>query len=402
MTFFTVDESKSLIEAASQIMSERKAGANLPKTVHAAAVEAGKATAGKSLEERSQILHHFFNKSVVDAQVEDKAFRPTNETVFQFNEVAMLSREQQMSAGSFDAVADDEGSPLSAEDRARINKRKMREGAEGAGSFEDVSDDEGSPLSAEDRARLKKRKVREGAEGAGSFEDVSDDEGSPLTPEQRSDIKKRKMREDAIAAIENLANFGGKQKKFPPDKDKDGKVNERLKNNRNNDDEDEDKDGKVDEQGNLANFGGKQKKFPPDKDKDGKVNEQETTGTEKEAEDTEQDERRVSVKAQTVRDIDDVPVSQTHSFVKESWTILVDTSGIELGEQHILAGNLANQEKIVEACASCPSDRSPFSVTVNGASETEAIENLVSALENIGSRLSAEQVLVAHQTPAKV
>jgi len=463
MTFFTQDENKNLVEAVSGILAQRVAGMNLPEMVREAAIEAGQASVGKSLEERRQIMHHFFNSSSAQAQVSDKAFRPTNETVRDFNEVAMNSLNQHEaaeSAGSFEDVADDPGSPLSAEDRARLNKRKVREEAESAGSFEDVADDAGSPLSAEDRARLNKRKVRESAlaeartltdrgrgssgdgaqpawifniaftdrqdfrknarkfetalqkalptggsefweveadgssqvvrirvdtdvkrpkaaqrlkkiiatvqeqivceaaQAAGSFEDVADDAGSPLSAEDRARLNKRKVKEELRQAAASYLE-------------------------------------------NLANFGDKKKKFPPDKDGDGKVNEQDTSGTDKEVEDVEANEREVSVKAKTVRQIDTVPVSATHSFVKESWTVLVNTDELTIGEQHLLAGNLVEEDEVIEASAGCPTNRQPFTATVSGRSEVEAIENLVCALENVGSQLNAEHVLVAHRTPSK-
>ncbi len=356
MTFFTQDENRSLVESVNSVIAQRVAGSNLPQSVREAAIEAGKASVGKGLEERRQIMHHYFNSSSAEAQVSDKAFRPTNETVLQFNEVAtnaINQYEAALAAGSFEDVADDPGSPLSAEDRARLNKRKNNEEAESAGSFEDVAKSKGSPLQSDQVSDLNKRKTNEDAEGAGSFEDVADDEGSPLSAEDRARLQKRKVREAAMAHIENLSNFGDKAKKFP--KDKDG---------------------------------------------DGKVNEADTSGTDKPVEDAEQDERRVSVKAKTVREIDNVPVPTTHSFVSESWTILVNAESLDLGQQHILAGRLVEVDDVTEACASCPSNRSPFSVTVKGTTEVEAVENLVSALENAGSQLDAESVLVAHRTPA--
>ena len=199
MTLFTQDENKKLVESVAGIMAQRVAGATLPEMVREAAVEAGKASVGKSLEERSKIMHRYFNTSSAEAQVADRAFMPTNRTVNDFNEVAVATRNQceaAEAAGSFEDVAKADGSPLSAEDRARLNKRKTNEDAESAGSFEDVADDEGSPLSEEDRARLNKRKVKE------------------------------ELRARSVAYLENLSNFGDKKKKFPPDKDGDGKVNE--------------------------------------------------------------------------------------------------------------------------------------------------------------------------------
>ncbi len=355
MTFFTQDEIPSLVESVNSIMAQRIAGSNLPDTVREAAIEAGRESVGKGLEERRQLMHHFFNTSSAAAQVQNKTFRPTNETVLEFNEVAINSlaqHEAALAAGSFEDIADDPGSPLSAEDRARLNKRKTNEDAESAGSFEDVAKSKGSPLQSDQTAMLNKRKVKEGAESAGSFEDVADDEGSPLSAEDRARLQKRKVRESAVAHLENLANFGGKKKTFPPDKDKDGKVNE-----------------------------------------------EDTSGTDKPVADVENDERRVSVKVKTVRDIETIPVPTTHSFVNESWTILVNVESLELGQQHLLAGRLVEQDDISEACASCPSNRSPFSVTVKGSTEVEAIENLVSAFENVGSSLGDEEVLVAHRTP---
>ena len=319
MAFFTQDENKNVVNAVSKIMEQRVAGQNLPEDVREAAVEAGKACLGKSLEERRQILHHFFNTAIVIEQAQDRAFRPTNETVLQFNEVARATVEAQMAAGSFDDVASSEGSPLEGEDKARISKRKVKEDAESAGSFEDVAKSEGSPLESEDQKRLKLRK-----EGL--------------------------MRQ----AVENLANFGDKKRKFPNDKDGDGKVDEAM----------------------------------------------DTTGTEKEADEKDMKGPSVTTRATTVRKIDTVPVSDTHSFVKESWTVLVDCDSIGLGEQHILAGNLVTQDNISEACAGCPTNKQPFSVTVKGSSEAEAIENLAAALENVGSKLTSESVLVAHRTPA--
>jgi len=326
MTFFTQDENKNLVESVAGIMAQRVAGATLPEIVREAAITAGKASVGKSLEERSRIMHRYFNTSSAEAQVEDRAFMPTNATVKDFNEVAVETLNQceaAESAGSFEDVAKADGSPLSAEDRTRLNKRKTNEDAESAGSFEDVADDEGSPLSAEDRARLNKRKVKES------------------------------LRDAAASFIENLANFGDKKKKFPADKDGDGKVNE-----------------------------------------------EDSTGTDSELEDVDAKERQVSVKAKTVREIDTVPVSSTHSFVNESWTVLVNTDELSIGEQHLLAGKLVEQEEVTEASAGCPTNRQPFTVTVRGGSEFEAIENLVSALENIDSPLSATNILVAHRTPA--
>lgn len=399
MTFFTQDENRSLVEAVSGVMAKRVAGSNLPEKVRAAAVEAGKASVGKGLEERRQLMHHFFNKATVQAQVEDRAFRPTNETVNQFNEVAINSLNQHeaaLAAGSFEDVADDPGSPLSAEDRARLNKRKTNEDAESAGSFEDVAKSKGSPLMPDQTALLNKRKVREGAEGAGSFEDVADDPGSPLSAEDRARLNKRKVRESAVETISRLAerggSFGGKRaEKFDVD---DAEKARLIKK----------KPGSAAAQEAEKNI----EKDVLDKQRTGReieaqyVPEQDdTTGTDKDAEDTEQDERRVSVKAQTVRDIDDVPVSKTHSFVKESWTVLVNTADMTVGEQHLLAGKLAAHDGISEACASCATNRQPFVVTVKAETETEAIENLVSALENVGSRLDAENVLVAHRTPEK-
>ncbi len=380
MTFFTQDEIPSLVEAANSIMAQRVAGSNLPDMVREAAIEAGKACVGKGLEERRHIMHNFFNASSAQAQAKETAFRPTNETVLQFNEVATNAinhYEAALAAGSFEDVSKDPGSPLSAEDRARLNKRKTNEDAEGAGSFEDVAKSKGSPLQSDQVSKLNKRKTNEDAEGAGSFEDVADDEGSPLSAEDRVRLQKRKVREAAMTHIENLANFGDKKKKFPDDKDGDGKVDEAK--------------------GKFPDF---LKKNGKDEDEDGKVNEADTSGTDKPVEDAEQDERRVSVKAKTVREIDSVPVPTTHSFVNESWTILVNVENLEIGSQHILAARLAEQDDISEACASCPSNRSPFSVTVKGTTEVEAIENLVSALENVGSPLDAESVLVAHRTPA--
>jgi len=361
MTFFTQDMPEDLVEAVSGIMAQRVAGATLPKLVREAAIKAGKACVGKSLEERSQIMHRYFNSSSVDAQTCDGAFMPTNATVSGFNEVAMnaLSQyEAAESAGSFEDVADDPGSPLSAEDRARLNKRKVREEAESAGSFEDVAKSKGSPLQSDQVSKLNKRKTNEDHESAGSFSDVADDEGSPLTAEDRARLNKRKVKEQLRAATADYLE-------------------------------------------NLANFGNKKRKFPADKDGDGKVNEEDSTGTDKPLEDTEEDERRVSVKAKTVREIDDVPVSKTHSFVNETWTVLVNTESLSIGEQHLLAGKLVEQDEITEATASCPTNRQPFTVTVEGGTEIEAIENFVSALENIGSPLTAENVLVAHRTPSK-
>ncbi len=338
MAFFTQDENKNVVDVVSKIMEQRVAGANLPENVREAAVEAGKACLGKSLEERRQILHHFFNTAIVSEQGQDRAFRPTNETVTQFNEVARATVEAQMAAGSFDDVASSEGSPLEGEDKARISKRKVKEGAESAGSFEDVAKSEGSPLESEDQKRLKLRK-----EGL--------------------------MKQ----AVENLANFGDKKRKFPNDKDGDGKVDEAK---------------------------GKFPDFLKKKDDEDMDEATDTTGTEKEADDKDMKGPSVTTRATTVRKIDTVPVSDTHSFVKESWTVLVDCDSIGLGEQHILAGNLVTQDNISEACAGCPTTRQPFSVTVKGASEAEAIENLASALENVGSKLTSESVLVAHRTPA--
>lgn len=340
MAFFTQDENKNVVDAVSKIMEQRVAGANLPENVREAAVEAGKACLGKSLEERRQILHHFFNSAIVLEQGQDRAFRPTNETVTQFNEVARATVEAQMAAGSFDDVASSEGSPLEGEDKARISKRKVKEDAESAGSFEDVAKSEGSPLESEDQKRLKLRK-----EGL--------------------------MRQ----AVENLANFGDKKRKFPNDKDGDGKVDEAK---------------------------GKFPDFLKKKDDEDMDEAMDTTGTEKEADEKDMKGPSVTTRATTVRKIDTVPVSDTHSFVKESWTVLVDCDSIGLGEQHILAGNLVTQDNISEACAGCPTTRppQPFSVTVKGASEAEAIENLASALENVGSKLTSESVLVAHRTPA--
>ena len=362
MTFFTQDENKNLVESVAGIMAQRVAGSRLPEMVREAAVEAGKASVGKSLEERSKIMHRYFNTSSAQAQVEDRAFMPTNATVKDFNEVAVETLNQceaAESAGSFEDVAKADGSPLSAEDRARLNKRKTNEDAEGAGSFEDVAKSKGSPLQSDQKALLNKRKTNEDAESAGSFEDVADDEGSPLSAEDRARLNKRKVKEELRAAagayLENLSNFGDK----------------------------------------------KAKKFPPDKDGDGKVNEEDSTGTDSELEDVDADERQVSVKAKTVRDIDTVPVSSTHSFVNESWTILVNTDELSIGEQHLLAGKLAEQDEITEASAGCPTNRQPFTATVKGETEVEAIENLVSALENIDSPLSAANILVAHRTPSK-
>ncbi len=381
MTFFTQDEIPSLIESVSGIMAQRQAGMNLPEMVREAAIEAGKACVGKGLEERRHIMHNFFNASSAQAQAKENSFRPTNETVLQFNEVAINSlnhHEAALAAGSFEDVADDPGSPLTDEDRARLNKRKTNEDAEGAGSFEDVAKSKGSPLQSDQKALLNKRKVKEGAEGAGSFEDVADDEGSPLSAEDRARLQKRKVREAAVSHIENLSNFGDKKaKKFPDDKDGDGKVDEAK--------------------GKFPDF---LKKNGKDEDEDGKVNEEDSTGTDKEVEDVDADERKVSVKAKTVRDIDSVPVSKTHSFVSESWTILVNVEGLELGQQHLLAAKLAAEDDISEACASCPSNQSPFSVTVKGDTEIEAVENLVSAFENIGSQFTEDNVLVAHRTPS--
>ena len=338
MAFFTQDENKNVVNAVSKIMEQRVAGQNLPEDVRDAAVEAGKACLGKSLEERRQILHHFFNTAIVIEQAQDRAFRPTNETVLQFNEVARATVEAQMAAGSFDDVASSEGSPLEGEDKSRINKRKVKEDAESAGSFEDVAKSAGSPLESEDQKRLKLRK-----EGL--------------------------MRQ----AVENLANFGDKKKKFPNDKDGDGKVDEAK---------------------------GKFPDFLKKKDDEDMDEAMDTTGTEKEADEKDMKGPSVTTRATTVRKIDTVPVSDTHSFVKESWTVLVDCDSIGLGEQHILAGNLVTQDNISEACAGCPTTRQPFSVTVSGSSEAEAIENLASALENVGSKLTSESVLVAHRTPA--
>jgi len=370
MAFFTQDENKNVVDVVSKIMEQRVAGANLPENVREAAVEAGKACLGKSLEERRQILHHFFNTAIVSEQGQDRAFRPTNETVTQFNEVARATVEAQMAAGSFDDVASSEGSPLEGEDKARISKRKVKEGAESAGSFEDVAKSEGSPLESEDKKRLNLRK--EDAESAGSFEDVAKSEGSPLESE---DQKRLKLRKEGLMkqAVENLANFGDKKRKFPNDKDGDGKVDEAK---------------------------GKFPDFLKKKDDEDMDEATDTTGTEKEADDKDMKGPSVTTRATTVRKIDTVPVSDTHSFVKESWTVLVDCDSIGLGEQHILAGNLVTQDNISEACAGCPTTRQPFSVTVKGASEAEAIENLASALENVGSKLTSESVLVAHRTPA--
>lgn len=376
MTFFTQDENKNVVDAVSQIMEQRVAGENLPENVREAAVEAGKACLGKSLEERRQILHHFFNTAIVAEQGQDRAFRPTNETVSQFNEVARATvAEAQMAAGSFDDVAKSEGSPLEGEDKARINKRKVKEeaGQMAAGSFDAVAGSEGSPLESEDKKRLNLRK--EAAESAGSFEDVAKSDGSPLESEDKKRLETRKeglMKQ----AVENLANFGDKKKKFPNDKDGDGKVDEAK--------------------GKFPDF---LKKNGKDEDEEGKVDEaMDTTGTEKEADAKDMRGPSVTTRATTVRQIDDVPVSDTHSFVKESWTVLVDCDDIGLGEQHILAGNLIGQDNISEACAGCPTTRQPFRVTVKGTSEAEAIENLASALENVGSKLTSESILVAHRT----
>ena len=112
MAFFTQDENRNVVDAASKIMEQRVAGQNLPEMVREAAVVAGKACLGKSLEERRQILHHYFNTSIVEAQAKDRAFRPTNETVSQFNDVAIGTYNQteaQMAAGSFDDVASARG-----------------------------------------------------------------------------------------------------------------------------------------------------------------------------------------------------------------------------------------------------------------------------------------------------
>lgn len=169
-----------------------------------------------------------------------------------------------------------------------------------------MADDPGSPLSAEDRARLNKRKVKEGTESAGSFEDVADDPGSPLSAEQRARLNKRKVRE---AAMDNLTNFGDKKtKKFPDDKDGDGKVNETA----------------------------------------------DTTGTDKDVEDVDQDDHPVSVKVKTVREIDTVPVSKTHSFVNESWTIIVEAEELEIGEQHLLASRLPRGQEHHRSSSSLP------------------------------------------------
>ncbi len=385
MTLFTQDQPKDLVESVSNILAQRVPGENLPVAVREAAVEAGIASYGKSLEERRQIMHQYFNSSSVTAQAEEASFRPTNATVKDFNEVAINALNQcegAESAGSFEDVAKDAGSPLSAEDRARLNKRKTNEDHESAGSFSDVADDEGSPLSAEDRARLNKRKNNEEAESAGSFEDVANSDGSPLGPEQRKDLQKRKVREAVVANLENLANFGNKKKTFPPDKDGDGKTNE---------------DVLALAQEYLDTWSGEVTEEILDYCLE--LAEEETSGTDKPIEDDEQDERRVSVKAKTVRDIDDVPVSKTHSFVNESWTLLVDASYLSMGEQHILAGKLVEQDEVTEASACCPTNRQPFTATVEARSEIEAIENLVSAFENAGSTLGAEEVLVAHRTP---
>ncbi len=396
MAFFTQDENKNVVAAASKIMEQRVTGQNLPEKVREAAVEAGKACLGKSLEERRQILHHFFNTSIVQEQAKDRAFRPTNETVSQFNEVAIgTHNEAQMAAGSFDDVASSEGSPLEGEDKARISKRKVKESHMAAGSFDDVAKSAGSPLESEDKKKLEVRK--EAHMAAGSFDDVAKSEGSPLESEDKKKLETRKeglMRQ----AVENLANFGTKKKKFPDDKDGDGKVDEAkgkfpdfLKK----------KNGKDDEEMDEAKG-----KFPDFLKKNGKDDDDEmdeamdTTGTDKAADDKDMEGPAVTTKATTVRKIDTVPVPDTHSFVKESWTVLVDTSEIGLGEQHILAGNLVGQDNIAEACAGCPTNKQPFSVTVSGSSEAEAIENLASALENVGSKLTSESVLVAHRTPA--
>ncbi len=409
MTFFTEDANKNVVDAVSQIMEQRVAGANLPENVREAAVEAGKACLGKSLEERRQILHHFFNTAIVTEQGQDRAFRPTNETVSQFNEVARATVEAQMAAGSFDDVASSEGSPLEGEDKARISKRKVKEekGHMAAGSFDAVAGSEGSPLESEDKKKLEVRK--EAHMAAGSFDDVAASEGSPLEKEDQNKLNTRKealMRQ----AVENLANFGDKAKKFPDDKDKDGKVDEAkgkfpdfLKKNGKDDDDDDSKNEQilaVAEQ-LLSSWTGPISNAVMDEAivQATRMVEEDTTGTEKPADDKDMTGPSVTTKATTVRQIDDVPVSDTHSFVKESWTVLVDTNDIGLGEQHILAGNLVAQDDIFEACAGCPTNREPFSVRVKASSEAEAIENLASALENVGSRLSAEEVLVAHQTP---
>lgn len=349
MTFFTTDNSGDLVESCKDLISQRRKGENLPESIYSAAVRAGREAQGKSLEERRNIFTERFNTAVMQEVAHNRRWSATNQTIKEFTDVALQAMsEVAQAAGSFEDVADDKGSPLSAEDRARLNKRKVKEGAEGAGSFEDVADDEGSPLEAEDRARLEKRKVKEGAEGAGSFEDVADDEGSPLSAEDRKRLLLRKVKE-------NLANFGKK----------------------------------------------KAKQWPEDKDGDGKINEQEDTGTDKDIEDVEQDERRVSVKAQTVRDIDSVPVPKTHSFVKESWTVILEAEALDVGAQHILAAKLAEDENITEATAACPTDRSPFRVIVAGQTEREAIENLLSALENSESGLGEDNVKLAHRTLEK-
>ena len=381
MTLFTQDESKNLVESVTNIMADRVAGVSLPKMVREAAIEAGKAAVGRSLEERSQIMHQYFNSSSIDAQAADPTFLPTNATVSGFNEVAtnaLAHYEAAQAAGSFEDVADDPGSPLSAEDVARLNKRKNEE-AESAGSFEDVAKSKGSPLQSDQVSKLNKRKTNEDHESAGSFSDVADDEGSPLSAEDRARLNKRKVKEELRAAaagfLENIDNFGDKKKKFPDDKDGDGKVDEAK--------------------GKFPDF--LKKKNGKDEDE---VNEEDTSGTDKPIEDAEQDERRVSVKTKTVRDIENVPVSQTHSFVKESWTLLVNAEGLSMGEQHLLAGKLVEEDDITEASASCPTNRQPFTATVSGGTEIQAIENFVSALENIGSQLDAESVLVAHRTPS--
>lgn len=317
-SFFTQSYEGDLVESVKDIMSQRKVGAHLPEFIYNEAVKAGKEAVGKSLEERRDIFTKSFNYAVIQEAAHNRRFQAENNTILDFSAVAVEAmNEAAESAGSFEAVADDPGSPLSAEDRARLNKRKVKEGAESAGSFEDVADDPGSPLSAEQRARLNKRKVRE-------------------------------------AAMDNLANFGDKKaKKFPDDKDGDGKVNEAA----------------------------------------------DTTGTDKDVEDVDQDDRPVSVKVKTVREIDTVPVSKTHSFVNESWTIIVEAEELEIGEQHLLASRLREDKNITEAAAACPSDRSPFRVIVAGDSERDAIENLLSAFENAGSKLKEENVRLAHRTP---
>lgn len=388
MSFFTQNVEGDLVNSVRTLMEQRKPGEFLPKVIYRAAVLAGAEARGKSLEERRVIFTAGFNTSVMEEVSRNRRFMATNQTIMDFNEVAtkfLSMSEDAEGAGSFEDVADDEGSPLEADDRGRLDQRKVQEDADEDDDSKDDDEDEDDDDMKEDaslsaqgtgvrvtsrepylaakraaaakkaaaaKAAAEKPAVKEDAEGAGSWEDVADDEGSPMSNEDRQRLELRK---------EAFKRLG--------------------------------------EQGSLSNFGGKQAKPFTKKSAKKAVKEEDTTGTDNESEDIESDERTVSTQPETVRDIDNVPVSQTHSFANESWTMLVDPAGMSIGEQHLLAGKLAESKRITEARASCATDKSPFRVVVRAKNETEAVQRLVSAFEKAGSKLTEDNILVAHRTP---